>query len=121
MRRRLAAVASGVAALVIVTLAAGAVGDLDRSFDGDGKVVTDFGGSELGHDVVVQTDGKIVMVGEALSESGGPQPGFVLARYNRNGSLDASFGSGGKVRTEFGVVAWGYALAIQRDGKLVAV
>ena len=38
-------------------------GDLDPSFDGDGKVVTDFGGLEEAHGVVVQADGKIVVVG----------------------------------------------------------
>ena len=44
-----------------------------------------------------------------------------MARYHPDGSLDASFGSGGAVRTRFGRSFFGLqALALQADGKLVA-
>lgn len=87
-------------------------GTLDTTFDSDGKVTTDFGAADPGSDVMIQSDGKIVMVGTA-----GVQ-GFGVSRYNTNGSLDASFGSGGKVITPGTISA--RAGLIQSDGKIVA-
>jgi uncharacterized delta-60 repeat protein len=102
-------------ALVFVPFGGAAAGRLDPAFDRDGKVVTDFGGSEFSEDLAIQPDGKIVVVGwnDATAET----PAFLLARYNLNGSLDSGFGSGGKVRTNFG---FGSAVAIQSDGRVVA-
>jgi uncharacterized delta-60 repeat protein len=93
-------------------------GSLDASFDGDGKVTTDFGGVELGDDVVLQPDGKIIVSGwqEADDLGGGP---WALARYDADGSLDATFGSGGKVLTDFGAAAFAYAMSIQHDGRII--
>jgi hypothetical protein len=46
----------------------------------------------------------------------------LLARCNRNGSLDSTFGAGGKVRTSFGNLNHGAnAAVLQPDGKIVAV
>jgi hypothetical protein len=46
----------------------------------------------------------------------------VLARLNPNGSLDSTFGSGGKVRTSFGDLNGGANGAVlQPDGRIVAV
>ena len=92
-------------------------GSLDQSFGADGKVTTDFGGDELGQDVVVQPDGKIVVVG--ISTEDGPGGDWALARYNPDGSLDESFGTGGKVVTDLGVASNAYALALQGDGRIV--
>jgi hypothetical protein len=45
-----------------------------------------------------------------------------LARYSSRGALDATFGSSGKVTTAFGTnEAAIYGLALQTDGKIVAV
>jgi uncharacterized delta-60 repeat protein len=91
-------------------------GSLDTSFDGDGKVVTDFstGSSDIGRDVAVQADGKLVVAGGALGD-------FALARYNADGSLDSTFGGGdGKVTTDFGGTGDAHAVAVQGDGKIVA-
>ena len=45
---------------------------------------------------------------------------FALARYNRDGSLDTSFGSGGKATTDFGnTFDSANSVAIQADGKIV--
>ena len=52
-----------------------------------------------------------------------PGPGggdFALARYLPDGSLDATFGVGGKVTTDFGGSDGAIALVLQPDGKLVA-
>jgi uncharacterized delta-60 repeat protein len=88
-------------------------GGLDPTFDGDGRVVTDFGAFDAARSVAIQTDGKIVAVGDSGED-------FALARYNPNGSLDASFGGDGSVVTDFGAEDVGNAIAIQVDGKIVA-
>jgi Domain of unknown function (DUF5122) beta-propeller/Thrombospondin type 3 repeat len=69
-------------------------------FDSDGKVTTDFfGDRDAAEAVVIQSDGKIVAVGDARNPntSGGTTDGFALARYNTDGSLDAdpTFGTDG--------------------------
>jgi uncharacterized delta-60 repeat protein len=71
-------------------------GSLDTSFDGDGKVVTPLGSTCEGRDVVLQSDGKIVVGGDYWS---GTDTDFILLRYNSNGNLDTSFGTGGVVTT----------------------
>ena len=61
-------------------------GSLDSSFDDDGKVVTALGsGNDRARAVAVRSDGKIVV-------GGGIGGDFAVARYNADGSLDASFG-----------------------------
>ena len=92
-------------------------GSLDTTFDGDGKVLTNFGFSDLAHGLVIQPDAKIVVAG-STSNSQGTSFRAALARYNTDGSLDASFGTDGKVTT-FETVA--FAIAMQPDGKLVPV
>jgi uncharacterized delta-60 repeat protein len=90
-------------------------GELDRSFDGDGKVATDFGGNDGASDVEVQGDGKIVVAGRGSQD-------FALGRYRTDGSLDATFGVGGKVLTTFqpGSNDVASAVLLQSDGKIVA-
>ncbi|MGQ9576779.1 MAG: PKD domain-containing protein, partial [Thermoguttaceae bacterium] len=100
-------------------------GSLDASFDGDGKVTTDIGRSgtyDEGSDVVVvQPDGKIIVVGTCFqSYGGGTGNDFALARYNSDGSLDGKFGTGGLVTTDFGSeYDFGYGVAIDAAGKIV--
>ena len=70
--------------------------------------------------LVLQSDGKAIVGG--FSSLGLSGPVFALARYGTDGILDASFGSGGKVVTDFGVsLAIVDVLLIQSDGKIVAV
>ncbi|RKT06111.1 putative repeat protein (TIGR01451 family)/uncharacterized delta-60 repeat protein [Streptomyces sp. 3211.6] len=126
-RRNAVAVAAAGLALVLTlpATALGAPGDLDPAFDGDGKVVTDFGGG--GYDesrgMVIQADGKIVTVGTTVPAAGGASD-FALARYNPDGSLDPTFnGDGdndGKIQTDLrGGDDVADAVAVQPDGKLV--
>lgn len=94
-----------------ITVLAGP-GDLDPSFGNAGKVIDD-STYDL-YDVAIQADGKIVTVGTA----GGS---FLVARYNVDGSADATFGDNGRVVTSFGSdQSGGTAIAIQGDGKIVA-
>jgi uncharacterized delta-60 repeat protein len=92
-------------------------GSLDSSFGAGGKVNTDlFGHHDLAFAAALQTDGRIVLAGV----SGSNTSDLALARYNSDGSLDASFGSNGKVLTDLGGDDAIYAAGIQRDGRIVA-
>jgi uncharacterized delta-60 repeat protein len=93
-------------------------GSLDTSFNGTGKVTTAIGSDhDEAYALALQPDGKLVAAGLSRTGSGAV---FALARYNPNGSLDTSFGSGGKVTTAIGIQDDAIALAQQPDGKLVA-
>jgi uncharacterized delta-60 repeat protein len=92
-----------------------AAGALDGSFGSGGKVTTSLsGGTDDALGLALQPDGKIVAGGLANSD-------FGLARYNQNGTLDASFGSGGTVTTDVapGHSDVGRSVALQPDGKIV--
>ena len=93
-------------------------GSLDTSFGGTGKVTTDFGSYDSAYSVAIQADGKIVAAGSSANTS---DFDFALARYNRDGSLDTSFGGTGKVMTDF-TASYDFAdsIAIEADGKIVA-
>lgn len=96
-------------------------GGLDPSFGTGGKVSTAFnngGRSDEAQAVAVQPDGKILVAG--TSDQGASGYDFALARYNADGTLDATFGNGGRVTTAFGNGAdKAYALLLQPDGKIV--
>jgi uncharacterized delta-60 repeat protein len=94
-------------------------GSLDTTFDGDGRVSTQItANDDIALDVKMQPDGKIVVAGTTLGGSGG----FVLVRYNPNGSLDSSFGVGGQVITTVSTQnPTAYAVLIQPNGKIIAV
>jgi uncharacterized delta-60 repeat protein len=97
-------------------------GAIDTSFSADGKTQIDFGSCcASAHSVLVQAaDNKLIVVGYPNSESSDSD--FTLARLNPNGTLDAGFGNGGKVRTSFGDLNGGAQGAVlQPDGKIVAV
>ena len=92
-------------------------GDLDLTFDSDGKVTTPIQSStDEVRALAIQSDGKIIAAGR----SNGSNYDFALARYNTNGSLDTSFDTDGKVTTPIGTSTDEiYAIAIQPDGKIV--
>jgi uncharacterized delta-60 repeat protein len=92
-------------------------GTLDGTFGTGGKVKTTFADFDGARALALQSDGKIVVTGYTLVNF---LPNFALARYNSNGTLDATFGSGGKVITGFGGPAQVFGVAIQSDGKIVA-
>jgi len=96
-------------------------GTFDTTFDADGKVTTPIGTQRdqaLG--IAVQTDGKIIAGGTANSGEGDEA---ALVRYNTNGSLDTTFGSGGKVKIDilpFRSDSF-KSIILQADGKITAV
>jgi uncharacterized delta-60 repeat protein len=88
-------------------------GRLDAGFGDGGKVTADLGDSEGASALVLQPDGKLVVAGRSDAD-------FALARLHADGRLDADFGAGGRVTTDFGFYLEGaFAVALQPDGRLV--
>ncbi|NLX05086.1 MAG: DUF4347 domain-containing protein, partial [Phycisphaerae bacterium] len=95
-------------------------GSLDITFSGDGLLTTDCGGvlDQL-KSIAIQSDGKIVAVGNSMSAS--LVYDIALARYNTDGSLDTTFSGDGKLTTNLGTASDSVnAVAIQSSGKIVA-
>ena len=89
-------------------------GQLDTTF-GQGGIIT----SSLNTrsdiyltSAVIQGDGKIVAVGFIIDD-------YVLARYNKDGSQDNTFGTNGIVSTPFASAVIASSVVIQQDGKIV--
>src|SRR5207253_383726 len=89
------------------------------SFGTGGKVATPIGSiDDEVSALVLQPDGKLVAAGYTDK---GNNITFALVRYDADGSLDTSFGTGGKVTTPIGSIDdEAFALVLQPDGKLVA-
>jgi uncharacterized delta-60 repeat protein len=90
-------------------------GTIDNSFGPYGVLRTDFNGN--GDDarcVVVLPDSSIIAAGW-----GGATGSFALAKYRPNGTLDNSFGTGGKVSTPMISAAIGNHLFVQPDGRII--
>ncbi|HKP52244.1 MAG TPA: delta-60 repeat domain-containing protein [Chloroflexia bacterium] len=95
-------------------------GSLDTSFDGNGIQIIGFSNYDHALAVAIQSDGKIVVAGCTASAYNSNTHDFALARLNANGSLDTSFGSDGKVITNFSTLGdCAHAVAIQSNGKIV--
>src|SRR5262249_30944140 len=96
-------------------------GSLDPTFGSGGKVVTTAAGTpSQGLAAALQADQKIVVAG-LTEDLANCAVSFGLARYNSNGSVDVTFGTGGYVTTSFGTVDdEAFAVAIQADQKIVA-
>ena len=103
-------------------------GGLDPSFGDGGLVRTSFppvaspyGGTivpgSVRNSVAIQADGKLVVAGFVDDDPYSNQEATALVRYNRDGSLDTSFGNGGLVISTLGNGA--SSVAIQWDGKIV--
>src|SRR5437867_1972741 len=97
-------------------------GDLDPTFGTGGMVMTDLSRStDIANAVAVQSDGKLVVVGQTYKNNDYSTEDFAVARYNTDGTLDTTFGRGGKVRTDFpGLAAVPSSVVIQPDGKKVS-
>jgi len=99
-----------------------ASGTVDTSFNGTGKAFVTMGSSSSTlESVVVQPDGKIVVAGNCTVSSA---PRWCVARIMPDGTMDASFGAGGKayfaVFTGAGQSSSAAAVAVQSGKLLVA-
>lgn len=94
-------------------------GTLDSDFSGDGKLNIAFNSStnNIANAIVIQPNQKIVVAGTFFN---GLKFNAAVARINEDGTMDASFGTGGKFVTAF---TTGHAkinaMALQSDGKIV--
>jgi uncharacterized delta-60 repeat protein len=109
--------------MVFTVIVLAAPGDLDTTF-GTGGVVTY--NSPTNHfnypyGVAIQSDGKIVVVG--YSGKGGTEWDVLILRYNSDGTLDDTFGTGGVVTYNGPAngADWAQGVAIQKDGKIIVV
>ena len=91
-------------------------GSLDPSFGTGGIVTTDLGGNESGYKIAFQADGKIVIAGASRDENGSD---LLVIRYNPDGSIDGSFGTGGYIKMNFDNEDGPQTVAIGPDGKIV--
>jgi len=96
-------------------------GTLDASFGTNGKVLTDFSnGYDIAKSAVLQSDGKLLVVGNTATGPFFDESDIVVARYNLDGSLDTTFGNGGKAVIDItNYLDFGNSIALQADGKIV--
>src|SRR5215211_3900142 len=97
-------------------------GGTDNGFGTNGQTITSFGGFDHANKAEFDRDGNLVVVGE--SGASNTVNDAVVARYDGDGHLDTSFGTGGRA-TATGGSALSPApadlsgLMIQRDGRIV--
>lgn len=90
-------------------------GTLDTSFNGDGLYTHDAGAqSEAFYDVTILGNGNILAGGFS-----GSTTGFTVMRFLPDGTPDAAFDGDGTAHTTLGSAAFGHALAVQADGKVL--
>lgn len=108
-----AAGGSGTSQMAVVKLRSD--GALDASFNGTGFRVVRFGPGIYGgaNQVKAQSDGKLVLAGEEKNRP-------ALARLLPDGTLDPTFGRDGRVRSPHRLRGKITALAIRRDGSILA-
>ncbi|HTN45361.1 MAG TPA: T9SS type A sorting domain-containing protein [Flavipsychrobacter sp.] len=94
-------------------------GLLDNSFGTGGKIMVPNSGIDNRlNGVALQSDGKILAVGTALTAPFSPWS-TLLVRYNANGTIDNGFGTNGRVTTQVGTKCDAYKILIQPDGKIL--
>ncbi len=91
-------------------------GSLDTGFGNGGAVYTPIEDASTAQDIAIQTDGKIVVAGSALTASGQV---IALARYLPDGSLDNTFGVSGRLTIPVGETSSAKSLALQSDGRIL--
>lgn len=94
-------------------------GTLDGSFGNGGRVQTPVATFELGNDIAIQSDDKIVQIGLSSTTT----QDMVIARYTPDGALDTTFAGTGYLNFEVAIGQFdrGHAVAIQPDGKIIVV
>ena len=93
-------------------------GELDQSFDGDGKQTIHYGQNDDGVDVAVQGDGSVVVGSTALI---GNDRDFGVARLTSAGRPDTTWRGTGRTTTHFGGDEELRGIALTPDGGVVAV
>lgn len=110
-------------AALAITVGCGAAwaapGELDHSFGSGGIVVTQAPLAVEPTSVLLQPDGKIVVIGE-LRNAPQATMAIALVRYFGDGSVDKSFGHSGQASTQItNFINYANAAALQPDGKIL--
>jgi uncharacterized delta-60 repeat protein len=100
-----------------------AAGEPDSQFGADGNTdgTQTYPGWSGGYDVAVQPDGKILIVGSATNPDGGTNGDYVVTRLQPNGAPDTDFSGDGRAFVDFGFIDNAFAIALQPDGRILAV
>jgi uncharacterized delta-60 repeat protein len=98
-------------------------GELDPTFDNDGKVMTGPSeGEQVGISSVIIHDGGYMLLGSMRPNPGNSPAMLLLERYHADGSTDTSFGSNGRLVTDFGErYNASPTELVPQDGKVVAI
>lgn len=96
-------------------------GTLDTTFSGDGRVNVGFanGPQDMGNDLALQPDGKIVVSGHTCDTVEFENCDFAVLRLNANGSRDTTFSGDGRQTINFGGSESPEGIAVQPNGKIV--
>jgi uncharacterized delta-60 repeat protein len=96
-------------------------GSLDPTFGDSGIVRDDLDGFlDSTTAVAIGADGTILVGGYAYARPSGSEPDFALARFLPDGSVDATFGAGGRVLTRISRFNdWLLAMSLRPDGRIV--
>jgi uncharacterized delta-60 repeat protein len=96
-------------------------GTRDTSFGSGGKVELTVKPDFTFADLLVQPDGKLLLTGGLAGGKNG-NSGLFSQRRNSDGTLDATYGTGGTTRVALGPsFDFGRASALQQDGRVVVV
>lgn len=116
------AIGPGPTSMDFIVLRYNTDGSPDTTFGNAGIAVTDFGNTDdYPRSIALQPDGKILVAGQSQTSAITSTTNFTVARYKPNGTLDDSFGSGGKVTIDMvpGTPDVGGYLALTPGGKIV--
>ncbi|HEX8143529.1 MAG TPA: Calx-beta domain-containing protein, partial [Pyrinomonadaceae bacterium] len=112
--------------IVVVTSLSGPIKTALMRLNTDGSIDSSFGDSngrapaDSAVSIALQQDGKIVTAGTVEYTGTTEKPDLLVSRYNADGSPDTSFGTGGRVKTDFlGRQDSASAVIIQPDQKIV--
>jgi len=93
---------------------------LDSTFGSGGKVITDISGAyDYGRSMVLDSNNNIFVAGNGYTNVGGNNMDFVVVKYDSTGTLDSTFGSGGKVITDIsGGYDYAYSMVLDSNNNL---
>jgi uncharacterized repeat protein (TIGR01451 family)/uncharacterized delta-60 repeat protein len=115
-------------ALFAIARYLGTTGELDSSFDANGRKTVEFDSDDRANGLAIDANGRIIVVGKTEDEFDDEQD-FAIARLTSAGATDTTFGIGGKVRTSFANINTNnslsrdeaFAVAIDGNGRFVVV
>jgi uncharacterized delta-60 repeat protein len=91
-------------------------GSPDPGFGVEGRARVGFGGNDFAYSMALAPDGKILVAG---GTSAGGTIDFAVARLQPNGSLDTTFGTGGKAVVDLGGIDTAHGVGVAPDGAIV--